>query len=241
MVGETSVKASITLAGATTMIHARQYFAIVLQAIKQQWLLWLLLIFGFVVLYYGGLLLITMIRFHEIPNYVEVYNIVHVYQQIFEGTPSLKDALMILVDEAWIETGYKNPDYYGIATWSYMLIPPKMALLVIMAALVATFVVLSIYSRKNACPIKNGRRLYAIAGIGSGFVGMTSATLTWVVCCATPSWIVGLAMLGMSSSLALWLEPLGKIISTLGLALMLWIIVLQLKSIVANSPQLKTN
>jgi hypothetical protein len=229
------------LAGATTMIRIRQYGVIMLQAIKQQWGLWLLLTLGFIVLYYGGLLLITMIRFHEIPNYVEVYNIVQVYQQIFEGTPSLKDALRILVDEAWIETGYKNPDYYGIATWSYMLIPPKMLMLVIMAALVATFVALSIYSRKNACPIKNRRRLYTLAGIGSGLVGMTSATLTWVVCCATPSWIVGLAMLGMSSTLALWLEPFGKIINMLGLVLVLWIIFLQLKSIAANTPQLETN
>ncbi len=223
------------------MIQARQYITIMSQAIKQQWGLWLLLTVGFIVLYYGGLLLITMIRFHEIPNYVEVYNIAHVYQQIFEGTPSLKDALSILVDEAWIETGYKNPDYYGIATWSYMLIPPKMLMLIVMAALVATFIVLSVYSRKNACPIKNRRGLYAVAGISSGFVGMTSATLTWVVCCATPSWIVGLAMLGMSSSLALWLEPFGKIINVLGLVLVVWIILLQLKSIADKAPQLETN
>lgn len=223
------------------MIQARQYITIMSQAIKQQWGLWLLLMVGFIVLYYGGLLLITMIRFHEIPNYVEVYNIAHVYQQIFEGTPSLKDALSILVDEAWIETGYKNPDYYGIATWSYMLIPPKMLMLIVMAALVATFIVLSVYSRKNACPIKNRRGLYAVAGIGSGFVGMTSATLTWVVCCATPSWIVGLAMLGMSSSLALWLEPFGKIINVLGLVSVVWIILLQLKSIADKAPQLETN
>jgi hypothetical protein len=211
------------------------------QAIKQQWGLWLLLTVGFIVLYYGGLLLVTMIRFHEIPNYVEVYDIAQVYQQIFEGTPSLKDALGILVDEAWIETGYKNPDYYGIATWSYMLIPPKMLLLVIMAALVATFIVLSVYSRKNACPIKNRGKLYALAGIGSGFVGMTSATLTWVVCCATPSWIVGLAMLGMSSSLALWMEPFGLVLKVLGLGLVFFIIVLQLKSIAAKTPQLESN
>jgi hypothetical protein len=223
------------------MIQIRNYTTIVSQAMKQYWSMWLLLTIGFIVLYYAGLLLVTIIRFHEIPNYVEVYDIVQVYQQIFEGTPSLKDALAILVDEAWIETGYKNPDYYGIATWSYMLIPPKMITLGIMAALVGMFVVLSIYSRKHACPIRNRGRLYAVAGIGSGFVGMTSATLTWVVCCATPSWIVGLSMLGLSSSLALWLEPFGKIINAMGLLLVLWIIFMQLKSIAANSPQLETN
>jgi uncharacterized membrane protein len=201
----------------------------------------LFLTVGFVALYYIGLLLVTIIRFHEVPNYVEVYNIVQVYQQIFEGTPSLKDALRILIDEAWIETGYKNPEYYGIATWSYMLIPPKILIVVFMAALLATFIVLSIYSRKRACPIRNRRKLYAVAGVGSGLVGISSATLTWVVCCATPSWVVGLAMLGMSSSLALWLEPFGKIINALGLVLVSAIIFLQLKSIAANTSQLETS
>lgn len=223
------------------MIQIRQYRAIVSQAIKQEWMLWLFLTLGFIVLYYGGLLLVTMIRFQEIPNYVEVYNIVQVYQQIFEGTPSMKDAIRILVDEAWIETGYKNPDYYGVATWSYMLIPPKMLLVVIMSALVATFVALSIYSRKQACPVRNRGRLYAIAGVGSGLVGLSSATLTWVVCCATPSWVVGLAMLGMSSSLALWLEPFGKVINVLGLILVLTIIFLQLKTIATKTQQLETS
>ncbi|MCI0507531.1 MAG: hypothetical protein L0Z73_15665 [Gammaproteobacteria bacterium] len=221
------------------MMH--EYRTIIAQAVKQQWVLWSLLTMGLIFLYYGGLLLVTVIRFHEIPNYLEIYDIVRVYQQIFEGTPSLKDALQILVDEAWVEAGYKNPEYYGIATWSYMLIPPKMFIVVVMAALVATFVVLSVYSRKQACPIGNRRRLYAAAGVGSGLVGMGSATLTWVVCCATPSWVVGLAMLGMSSSLALWLEPFGKIINLLGVALVLWIISLQLKSIASYAQRSKTN
>jgi len=172
---------------------------------------------------------------------VEVYNIAQVYHQIFEGTPSLKDALRILVDEAWIETGYKNPDYYGVATWSYMLIPPKMLIVIIMSALVATLIVLSSYSRNKSCPIRNRRKLYAVAGVGSGLVGISSATLTWVVCCATPSWVVGLAMLGMSTSLALWLEPFGKIINVLGLVLIVSIIFLQLKSIADNTSRLEAS
>lgn len=223
------------------MIQIRQYSQIMFLAIKQQWILWLLMTVGFVFLYYGALLLVTIIRFHEIPNYVEIYDIVLVYRQIFEGTPSLKDAFTILIDEAWIETGYKNPDYYGVATWSYMLIPPKMLLVIFMSALIATLVVLNVYSRKTACPIKNRKQLYTAAGIGSGLVGLTSATLTWVVCCATPSWIVGLAMLGMSSSLALWLEPFGKVINVLGLGLMVTIIFLLLKSIAINKSDLETN
>jgi len=220
------------------MMQLRQYAAITLQAIKQHWLLWLFMVAGFLVLYYGGLLLVTIIRFHEVPNYVEVYNIWHVYQQIFDGTPSLRDAMKILIDEAWIEMGYKSPEYYGIATWSYMLIPPKMLVVGLMSMLVATFITLRVYSREQACPLSNRGKLYTVAGVGSGMVGLGSATLTWVVCCATPSWVVGLSMLGLSSSLALTLEPFGKIINTAGIGLILWIIFLQLKSIDSNSKQL---
>lgn len=223
------------------MMQLKHYAVIMLQAIRQQWMLWLFMVLLFPVLYYGGLLLVTIIRFHEVPNYVEVYNIIQVYQQIFEGTPSMKDALTILIDEAWIEMGYKNPDYYGIATWSYMLIPPKMLLVAAMSVLVATFITLRVYSRKQSCPLENPGRLYAAAGVGSGLVGLGSATLTWVVCCATPSWVVGLSMLGLSSSLALALQPFGKIINTMGMALVLWIIFLQLKSIDTNTKRLETS
>lgn len=223
------------------MTRLKHYTAIMFSAVRQHWVLWLFMVLLFPVLYYGGLLLVAMLRFHEVPNYVEVYNIFHVYQQIFDGTPSMKDALNILIDEAWVEVGYKNPDYYGIATWSYLLIPPKMLVVGAMSLLVATFVTLRIYGREQSCPVKNRGRLYAAAGVGSGLVGMGSATLTWVACCATPSWVVGLSMLGLSSSLALTLQPFGKVINVLGMALVLWIIFLQLKSIASNTARLEAN
>jgi hypothetical protein len=116
-----------------------------------------------------------------------------------------------------------------------------MLIVIIMSALVATLIVLSSYSRNKSCPIRNRRKLYAVAGVGSGLVGISSATLTWVVCCATPSWVVGLAMLGMSTSLALWLEPFGKIINVLGLVLIVSIIFLQLKSIADNTSRLEAS
>ena len=55
------------------------------------------------------------------------------------------------------------------------------------------------------------RRALIGAGGGAALVGVSSATLSWVVCCATPTWVVSLAMLGMSASLALWLEPLKEL------------------------------
>jgi hypothetical protein len=208
------------------------YIRLTISLIRRNWLLFLLISIGFPLFYYLVLLLLTMWRFGEIPNYVEVYNIFHVYKQIFDGTPSLTDALMILKDEAWIETGYKNPEYYGVATWSYMLIPPKMLLVFLMGMLLGLFAVLTVSSRKMACQLKSEKKLVAAAGLGSTFVCLTSATLTWVVCCATPSWVVALSMLGMSSSLALWLEPMGKVMTMLGIGIMLVIIIYQLRNLV---------
>jgi len=208
-----------------------KYIDLLNKTIMERWIALLVISFGFLILYYSGLLMLTMIRFAEIPNYVEFYDVVGTYRLIFEGTPSFQDALPILMAEPWFETGYKNPYYYGVATWSFMLIPPKMILVLLMGLLLGIFYVLMSYSRKLACPVKTDKRLYAAAGLGSVFISLTSATLTWVVCCATPSWVVALAMLGMSASLALWLEPLGNFLSVGGFGLMLWIIFFQLKKI----------
>lgn len=207
------------------------YINLLVNATKHRWHILLLISFGFLILYYAGLLMLTMIRFAEIPNYFEFYDVIGTYRLIFEGTPSLVDALPILVAEPWFEAGYKNPYYYGVATWSFMLIPPKMFLVFLMGFLLGIFSVLMSYSRKFACSVKSDKGLYAAAGIGSIFISLTSATLTWVVCCATPSWVVALAMLGMSASLALWLEPLGNFLSVGGFGLMLWIIYYQLKKL----------
>jgi hypothetical protein len=209
------------------------YFSILIAAIRQHRNMFLLISFGFVIMYYSSLLLLTMLRFGEIPNYLEVYDIIGIYAGILQGTPSLSDALMIMKDEAWIETGYKNPDYYGVATWSYMLIPPKMVLVFLLGLLLGVFSVL-LTSRRRACAQKTDRKVMAAAGLGSSLVCMTSATLTWVVCCATPSWVVALAMLGMNASLALLLEPLGQVMMALGLGIMLMIIVLQLRQLAAH-------
>ncbi|MGD8639554.1 MAG: hypothetical protein PVG89_02945 [Gammaproteobacteria bacterium] len=216
------------------------YGKVLRDAIKSHIWIWLFTAAGTTVLYYVFLLLITMVRFGEIPNYIEVYDIVAVYLQVLDGTPALSDAIPIMMDEAWIETGYKNPDYYGVATWSYMLIPPKMMLVGLLGVLVATMVVLLLYGRENACPVRNKKQMFALAGVGTGLVGLTSATLTWVVCCATPSWIVALSMLGMSSALALWLEPFGKVISVLGIGLLVWIVVRQIRNIAQSRFENKT-
>jgi hypothetical protein len=52
-------------------------------------------------------------------------------------------------------------------------------------------------------------------------VALTSITMSWVVCCATPTWVVGLAIMGLGVSTSLWLEPLGTWLSYAGFAALL--------------------
>lgn len=212
----------------------QRHAAVIQHVIKRHWILWLVIGIGFFALYYVGLLLATMLRFGELPNYVVLHDVVRTYRLINDGTPSLIDMIPILIDEPWFETGYKNPHYYGIATWSYMLIPPKMLVVLLTGGLVATIAVLAVTERRIACPALPARA-YATAGMGTALVGLTSATLTWVVCCAAPTWVVGLAMLGMSSSLALLLEPFGMVLLPLGLLLVIGTVVKQLRNLAANA------
>jgi hypothetical protein len=209
----------------------KSYLKLVLYVSRHHWRVVLFSSVGFLVLYYTGLLLLTMLRFGEIPNYVVFHPVFHVYGLVLSGTPSLLDAIPILLDEPWFETGYKNPAYYGVATWSFMLIPPKMLLVFFMGILLGIFTATIIHSKQQNCQIKTDSKLFAAAGVSSTFISLTSATLTWVVCCATPSWSVALAMLGMSASLALWLEPLGNVLTVTALVLMVAVIYFQLKHI----------
>jgi len=214
-----------------------RYLHIVSEAIRAHRRIFLLISLGFFVVYYTALLLVTMARFAEIPNYVVFHDIIGVYGLIWEGTPSIQDMIPIMLDEAWFETGYKNPLYYGVATWSYMLIPPKMLLVLLMGILLALFGVVTLHKRNLACSLGSDSRLFAVAGVSTTLISLTSATLTWVVCCATPSWVVALAMLGMSASLALFLEPLGQILTVSGFALITWVIYVQLKRLVEMNEQ----
>ena len=56
----------------------------------------------------------------------------------------------------------------------------------------------------------------AAAGLGATLVSLASITMSWVVCCSTPTWVVGLAMMGLGVSTSLWLEPMGVVVSSLG-------------------------
>jgi hypothetical protein len=190
-------------------------------AIRERQMIWWGTFIGFVVTYYVGLLVTMLVRFENLPNYVTFYNWPSNVWRILTSTPSLRDSLEIIREEWLVEIGYMNYDFgHGISEWALNIIPPKLFLILIVAALIASVVVLLMPSKTSACPASPKGKAIAAASGGATLVGLSSATLSWVVCCATPTWVVSLAMMGMSVSLALWLEPLGDFITIGGFLLL---------------------
>ena len=190
--------------------------------VRERRAIWIAVLMCFLALYYGGLLTAMVIRFDNIPNYVTWYNYPANVYEILVSTPALSDAWPIVREEWLIEIGYMNYDFgHGISEWAMTVLPPKLLTMTIVAMLAATAIVLTLPTKFGTCPSSTSRRAVAATGGGTALVGLSSATLSWVVCCATPTWVVSLAMLGMSASTALWLEPLGDVITYSGFALLL--------------------
>lgn len=189
-------------------------------AIGARWAVWLAISLGWVVIYYAGLLLALVVQFGDWPNYVTYFDWPENVARIFRSTPSLTDAISIARDEWLVEIGYLNMDFgMGISEWSLTLVPEKMLMMLMMGMLLATIWALNA-ARTRACGLGEGSASLTVTGAGAGLVALTGATMTWVVCCATPSWIVGLTMLGMSVAMADWLEPVGIWLNVLGFALL---------------------
>ncbi|MFK7893832.1 MAG: hypothetical protein AB8B63_23655 [Granulosicoccus sp.] len=163
-------------------------------------------------------LILLILRFGDLPNYIIHYDWVASVGTIVQSTPSLKDAIFIAFEEWWIEIGFMNYDYgNGLSEWSLNVIPSRLVMMSVLGTLLATLWVL----RKNT-HCKNPRSHFTLAGASLGTLLMygTSAAMSWVVCCATPSWVVGLAMLGLNVSLSLALEDLGPTLFYSGFALL---------------------
>ncbi|MCJ8298380.1 MAG: hypothetical protein MJK13_05500 [Pseudomonadales bacterium] len=179
-----------------------------LQKVKRQYRLWLSLILSLTAAYYLLLLTAAIVRFGQLPNYFIHYDFISGIGQIVAGTPAWSDVWMIAQDEVWLELGFMDAEY-GIAQWSLSVLPSKLLALLLQNGLIALLILLIKDSQiKGAC---TSAKLTATAA--SLAAGLGNVTLSWVVCCSAPSWVVGLAMLGMSSSLALALEPLGYLIN----------------------------
>lgn len=169
---------------------------------------------------FGQLLqmILLVIRFGELPNYIINYDWIAGVITIVQSTPSFKDMLPIIFEEWWIEIGFMNYDYgNGISEWSLNVIPSRLVIMSLLGAMLATLILLR---RKTACQTTDSPATLVGAGVGTMLIYATSVAMSWVVCCATPSWVVGLAMLGLSVSLSLALEDLGPTLLYSGFALL---------------------
>lgn len=198
-----------------------------LEGISTRLLLWLGLAIGFIAGYHAVLLGMMVARFGHWPNFVKTYDVFEAWRLIIAGTPSWSDALPILLAEPLLEAGYLSPQW-RIAEWSLMILPQQFLQVTLLGFLLATFGVLLVAADRGRCSAAP-RGWWLAAALGSGLTGMASATLFWVVCCATPTWVVALAMLGFSVTLASALEPAGHVLTASGFGLLGGAIVAQLR------------
>ena len=177
-------------------------------AITERWKLWLAITVGFVATYYAGMMAGLILRFGKVPNYVIFYDWFGAVAEIIRSTPAVEDMIPIILDEWLVEIGFMNTDFgLGISEWSMTVIPPKVIVAFIAGAMIATGVLLLL--RRRTCAATTLNSAGSTVGVGSVLFAISNLTMSWVVCCATPSWIVGLAMLGVGVGTANALEPWG--------------------------------
>ncbi len=177
----------------------------------------------FALLFQFLMLIALIVRFQDLPNYVAFYDWFGSAVHIIQSTPSWRDAVQIIWEEWLIEIGFMNYDYgMGISEWSLNVVPSRLVMLFILGATVSLCLALV---RRDGCDVGTSNTMRATTGLGALLVAMTNATMSWVVCCATPSWVVGLAMLGLGVSTSLALETMGPLLTGLGFGTLAFIIV----------------
>jgi hypothetical protein len=182
--------------------------------------LWLALAAGFFIAFELSQLALLVLRFQTFPNYLTAYDWPGNIARIVRMTPSVVDMVSIALDEWLIEIGSMDFAYgHGIAEWSFVLVPAKAAVALVVALLLAANVVL-LRALRNACPLPVRLGASIIAAGGALIAGAATMTMTWVVCCAAPSWVVGLAVLGVGVATAFALQPIGGWLSLAGILLL---------------------
>jgi len=182
--------------------------------------LWLALVASFFAGFELAQLTLLTLRFQEFPNYLIVHDWLGNIARIVRMTPSVTDMVSIALDEWLIEIGSMNFAYgHGIAEWSFVLVPAKVAVAFVIALLLATNVVL-LRAVAKMCPLSARLAASLAAGGGALIAGAATMTITWVVCCAAPTWVVGLAVLGVSVTTAFALQPIGGWLSLAGIMLL---------------------
>jgi len=140
----------------------------------------------------------------------------------------------IMLDEWLVEVGSINYSFgRGVAEWSFVLIPGKAVIVLGIAALVATNFVL-LRAAWRTCGIFARLGSSAATGAGAIVAGAAATTITWVVCCAAPTWVVGLAVMGVGVTTALALQPFGGSLLLLGLSTLVASAILLLRQLSAR-------
>jgi len=202
------------------MTAAMTTWPILRQTISRSRRAWLAMTLGFSTLYYLGLLVSASLSTGHWPNYVTFYNWPANVWRIICSTPAIADMPGIISDEWLIETGAINYNYgHGIAEWSLAVMPTHVAVTLLLAALIATSILLLRRSHE-VCPLAERGAGATATGIGALFVGTANITMTWVSCCATPTWVVGLSLIGIESSSAFALLPYGGALTGGGFAVL---------------------
>lgn len=180
---------------------------------------WLAIVLGFAFLYYAAQLVGVTIGIGHLPNYVTLYDYPRNILRIVRMTPDIRDMLPIIGNEWLVETGYMTHAYgHGIAEWSLEILPARLLLVLLLGALVATSALL-LRDMRGVCR-RPGEALGAAAtGVGVLSAGLANVTMTWVTCCASPSWVVGLTLLGLSTPTAYAILPYGGLLSGCGFLL----------------------
>lgn len=189
------------------------------QTVRQDWRRMVLTGLMFAVLMQVLMMIALIVRFQSLPNYWVGYDWIGNVIHIVKSTPSWSDMMPIINQEWLIEIGKMNYDYgTGISEWSLNVVPIRMMVLFVLGALVSFCLSLL---RRDDCDMATGTTLRATTGLGTVLIAMTNATMSWVVCCAAPSWVVGLAMLGLGVSTSLALETMGPALNLTGFGLLL--------------------
>lgn len=175
---------------------------------------------GFTLCYYLLLMVALMIRFESLPNYINSYEWWFHVKRIWQSTPSMIDAFLITKDEWFYEIGHMNYDFgIGISEWSLFINPFKVFGVFVLGTVIAINYFLLRLDNPN-CSVASTRASKVATGFGGTLVAVGSITMSWVVCCSTPTWVVGLAMMGLSVSASLWLEPIGIWVNILGFSIL---------------------
>ena len=189
------------------------------QAVLHNWRRMILTGILFALLMQILMMIALMVRFQALPNYVVGYDWIGNVVHIVHSTPSWSDILPIVNQEWLIEIGRMNYDYgTGISEWSLNVVPTRLMVLFVLGALVALCLSLL---RADRCDATTQTTLRSTTTIGTILIAMTNATMSWVVCCAAPSWVVGLAMLGLGVSTSLALESMGPALNIVGFGLLI--------------------